>query len=38
MLLAEGLQDALWALDGVPEEHRTDSLSAAFRNLRRVTI
>ena len=33
--LAEGLQDALWALGGVPKEHRTDSLSAAFRNLDR---
>ncbi|HKA58547.1 MAG TPA: IS21 family transposase [Gemmatimonadales bacterium] len=31
--LAEGLQDALWALGGVPQEHRSDSLSAAFRNL-----
>jgi hypothetical protein len=31
--LAEGLQDALWALGGVPKEHRSDSLSAAFRNL-----
>ena len=31
--LAAGLQDALWTLGGVPEEHRTDSLSAAFRNL-----
>jgi transposase InsO family protein len=31
--LAEGLQNALWALGGVPREHRTDSLSAAFRNL-----
>ena len=31
--LAEGLQNALWALGGVPEQHRTDSLSAAFRNL-----
>ena len=31
--LAEGLQNALWALGGVPWEHRTDSLSAAFRNL-----
>ena len=29
--LAEGPQDALWALGGVPKEHRTDSLSAAFR-------
>ena len=33
--LAEGLQDALWALGGAPVEHRTDSLSAAFRNLER---
>ena len=31
--LAEGLQNALWCLGGVPHEHRTDSLSAAFRNL-----
>jgi transposase InsO family protein len=31
--LASGLQNALWQLGGVPEEHRTDSLSAAFRNL-----
>jgi hypothetical protein len=31
--LAEGLQNALWSLGGVPEQHRTDSLSAAFRNL-----
>ena len=31
--LAVGLQDALWALGGVPREHRSDSLSAAFRNL-----
>jgi len=31
--LAEGLQNALWALGGVPEIHRTDSLSAAYRNL-----
>ncbi len=33
--LAEGLQNALWELGGVPEQHRTDSLSAAFRNLDR---
>jgi len=33
--LAEGLQNALWFLGGVPREHRTDSLSAAFRNLDR---
>ena len=31
--LAEGLQNALWSLGGVPEQHRSDSLSAAFRNL-----
>lgn len=31
--LAQGMQSALWALGGVPEEHRTDSLSAAFNNL-----
>ena len=33
--LAEGLQNALWALGGVPVQHRSDSLSAAFRNLDR---
>ncbi|WP_299657191.1 IS21 family transposase [uncultured Jannaschia sp.] len=31
--LAAGLQDALWTLGGAPREHRSDSLSAAFRNL-----
>ncbi len=31
--LASGLQNALWQLGGVPHEHRTDSLSAAFANL-----
>ncbi len=31
--LAEGLQAALWSLGGAPQEHRTDSLSAGFRNL-----
>src|SRR3546814_20597446 len=31
--LAAGLQNALWALGGAPREHRSDSLSAAFRNL-----
>ena len=31
--LAAGLQEALWMAGGVPEEHRTDSLSAAFNNL-----
>ena len=33
--LAEGLQNALWALGSVPVQHRSDSLSAAFRNLDR---
>jgi hypothetical protein len=31
--LAEGLQNALWLSGGVPETHRTDSLSAAYKNL-----
>ena len=31
--LAEGLQHALWTLGGAPREHRSDSLSAAYRNL-----
>lgn len=31
--LSEGLQNALIKLGGVPIEHRTDSLSAAFNNL-----
>ena len=31
--LATGLQNALWAVGGAPREHRSDSLSAAFRNL-----
>ncbi|APO74761.1 IS21 family insertion sequence transposase protein (plasmid) [Rhizobium etli 8C-3] len=31
--LAEGLQNALWFLGGTPLYHRSDSLSAAFRNL-----
>jgi hypothetical protein len=33
--LAEGLQNALWAVGGAPREHRSDSLSAAFCNLDR---
>jgi hypothetical protein len=36
--LAVGLQNALFALGGVPLQHRTDSLSAAFRNLDRDAI
>jgi len=31
--LAMGLQNALWQAGGAPSEHRTDSLSAAFKNL-----
>ena len=33
LALSSGLQTSLWRLGGVPEEHRTDSLSAAFNNL-----
>jgi hypothetical protein len=36
--LAEGLQNVLWALGGVPEQHRSDNLSAAFRNLDRDAL
>ncbi len=35
LALAEGLQNALWTLGGVPEQHGSDSLSAAFRNFDR---
>jgi hypothetical protein len=31
--LCMGLQNALWQAGGCPREHRTDSLSAAFKNL-----
>jgi hypothetical protein len=31
--LSTGLQNAFWRSGGVPLEHRTDSLSAAFKNL-----
>ncbi len=31
--LTSGLQNALWSVGGAPRDHRTDSLSAAFRNL-----
>jgi hypothetical protein len=31
--LSQGLQNALWQAGGAPQEHRTDSLSAAFKNL-----
>lgn len=33
LALAQGLQNALWLIGGAPQEHRTDSLSAAYRNL-----
>jgi len=33
--LAEGMQNALWSLGRAPLQHRSDSLSAAFRNLDR---
>jgi transposase len=35
---AEGLQGALFDLGGVPENHRTDSLSASFKNLNKDAI
>jgi hypothetical protein len=31
--LSRGLQNALWQAGGAPREHRSDSLSAAFKNL-----
>ena len=40
--LSSGLQNAVWMMGGVPEEHRTDSLSAAFlgrfRHVRHVRL
>ena len=30
--LSSGLQNAAWMMGGVPEEHRTDSLAAAYNN------
>jgi transposase InsO family protein len=32
MALSSGMQNAAWMMGGVPEEHRTDSLAAAFNN------
>ena len=32
MALSSGLQNAAWMMGGVPEEHRTDSLAAAYKN------
>ena len=34
--LSGGCQNALWLLGAVPQEHRTDSLSAAYHNLDRA--
>jgi len=31
--LAEGIEQALWQIGGVPAQHRTDHLSAAVRHL-----
>ncbi len=36
--LAQGLQEALHYIGGVPETHRTDSLSAAFKNLKKEAV
>jgi hypothetical protein len=33
--LAEGMEKALWQIGGVPQQHRTDHLSAAVRQLRK---
>ncbi len=35
---AQGLQEALYYLGGVPEKHRTDSLSASFKNLNKEAV
>jgi len=36
--LTSGLQEALWRLGGSPWEHRTDHLTAAFKNHKKQTI
>jgi hypothetical protein len=33
--LAEGIEKALWQIGGVPQQHRTDHLSAAVRQVRK---
>lgn len=33
--LAEGIEEAVWQIGGVPQQHRTDHLSAAVRLLRK---
>ena len=35
--LLEGLQEAIWRVGGSPKEHRTDSLSAAYKNKTKAT-
>lgn len=35
--LSQGLQNALWHLGGCPHEHRSDSLSAAYKNTAQET-
>ena len=36
--LLEGLQEAIWRVGGSPKEHRTDSLSAAYKNKTKATL
>jgi hypothetical protein len=36
--LSSGLQNAFWRSGGVPVNHRTDSLSAAFNNHHEETL
>ena len=36
--LSAGLQNAFWRSGGVPATHRTDSLSAAFKNHSQETL
>ncbi len=36
--LSSGLQNAFWRSGGVPQTHRTDSLSAAFKNHQEETV
>ena len=36
--LSSGLQNALWRCGGVPQTHRTDSLSAAYKNQSEETL
>jgi hypothetical protein len=36
--LAEGLEKALWQIGGVPQQHRTDHLSAAVKNAGKAEV